>query len=1749
MSVPKVATESCPSSIGPVPPSINAIKKWLGAQNNELDSELNCGQFNHLDRLSVIARVESHKPKYRAYLKARIGDVEFSLMADSGNTYASCMNKTLFDALNLKYSELAPVSGKPLIGTAKKGATMEVKGETEPLELWLSPLAPPIHVRFTVIPDLEMPCNLSGVDLASHGIDLKIGSHLCYKGINIPLICRSEFRDDINRCGAKLYTQVAVTVGPLERVHVPAVTTDSFVIGKDVSISSIEDFEARYDLHPWRNVILSIQPSEQGVGVTKVGMMNSTGRPVLVPAGTYYGSVDPVTTVDNASHSPFSVCLLTTSQSSDRCSKATGTEVENYTLPPPPDCQNDLMLGDKIELPGWMTGNTNSSNWKQRFQYIRQLYKIDQNKNMPKPEQQSKFILLLLKYWQVFSWDGRYGSTHLIQHYIRTPPNCPPVNEPYRSPNPLLLNSLKEQLETWLQHDVIEPSDSCWNSNMLAVAKKDGRGSVRWVTDFRKLNLLTEIDRFPIGDISANLSKLSGSKYFSALDNSGAFHIIPIAPEDRHKTSFATPFNCFMYKKLPFGLSGGPSSYARLITRVLRGIPESVAVSFVDDVLCHSSTFDQHIRDLERVLKAYQSGGLKLNPKKCVFISNKIDYLGFTVSEKGIGPQEAYLEVVKNWPLPKTRQDVLVFLSKCSYYRKFVKDYAKIAEPLTKFLRLTDDCSSGSHKQTRPNGQAKAGPMTKTERRKRMAETVTHTDESRRAFNTLKNKLLTAPILGHPRFVEDNSEPFILDTDWCQETGTISGCLSQLQKQPNGTKREVALGYAAKKLSKSQLNYSSVKGEVCAVLYFMRYYAWFLINQKFLVRTDNIGARALKNGLREFIAPPGMAERWQLRLEAFDFDIIHRAGSKHGNADALSRCGHVKDNEPEMEVDVFDEGRDKQYLFSIESIEGHENWNATYISQVQDEDPEIGLIKKWVRDGIQPDSFERSQASKGLKSLINILESLKIDHNNVLRYSYTSKPPDSANAITRQLVILPKAQLIEAVQLIHKSIGHLGLINTIQASLKRVYGTDLRAVSETVCNTCLTCQAKVGPEKPQRHTLQPPRQGYPGMAINADIVGPLQITKSGYQYLLTVEDMFSRWLEAYPLRRCTGLAVANKLATEYFPRFGFPSILKFDRGTSFKNKIIQDLAESIGAQVIYSPSYSPKSNPVERQHRTLKSILKSMILDQCSDKPHRWEEFLPAALFCLRTMKNKTTGYSPFELTFGREAHTELDIIFGLPPQREEYPDYESFQLAYRHNMERAFKWANDNISTAIKRARRYHYNQPQFVFDLGQKVWLLTPIITPGQRKSFRSPWSGPWVICRRINEVVYEISPHRSWSHRSNQVVTVDRLKKYISPPGEADDDDDIDNTHAPGINDDLTFPGDEFLEEIPTKASHYISDDEYEIDNDDDEERIPAQPVLQHHQQPQQPPDPQPPPSPPPPEVQPLPPEAAPHHEPAVEEPVEQPPPQPLQLGARSKKRQTPRPPQEPTRYLGQRSAASKSQYYRSNQRERQTGDDDEVGAIPDVDDLLSLPDTIPDDILQQPTDEVLSDDSQSVDLSNQDIVFERRRTYAENPEVPYHYLSQHSPKSFPIVPPKTQHSPKPFAVVTPKTQHSPKPFKLIPPQHKDFTVQRLRHDANVAALLLHEARQATQSAKAASAEIEDSSKESFASAADSFIASSEASTVKESPNSPSLTLPSATSTPASRSTKPSTSAGGKTTAPPGRTSRLLEKFEAFTQTTKK
>lgn len=183
----------------------------------------------------------------------------------------------------------------------------------------------------------------------------------------------------------------------------------------------------------------------------------------------------------------------------------------------------------------------------------------------------------------------------------------------------------------WLNHKVIEPSQSPWSFLLMPVKKKVGNGSKHtnwWCVDFSKLNTATVPDAYTIGEPAHNLPQLAHTKVFSTINVSGAFHQVSVVKDKRPLTTFLTPCGQFASRQLPFRVSNRPSTYTCLITKDLQGILPSVALAYTDGVLVHYPDISTHADRLGKVLIAHCRAGLKLNPTKCHFLQPKVKYLG-----------------------------------------------------------------------------------------------------------------------------------------------------------------------------------------------------------------------------------------------------------------------------------------------------------------------------------------------------------------------------------------------------------------------------------------------------------------------------------------------------------------------------------------------------------------------------------------------------------------------------------------------------------------------------------------------------------------------------------------------------------------------------------------------------------------------------------------------------------------------------------------------------------------------------------------------------------------------------------------------------------------------------------------------------------------------------------------------------------------------------------------------------------------
>ena len=338
------------------------------------------------------------------------------------------------------------------------------------------------------------------------------------------------------------------------------------------------------------------------------------------------------------------------------------------------------------------------------------------------------------------------------------------------------------------------------------------------------------------------LESFRTANWFTTLDLASGFWQVEMDIKDREKTAFITHQGLYEFNVMPFGLCNAPSTFQRLMNQVLRKFLGKFAAVYLDDIIIYSATFEQHLDHLHQVFNALRQACLKIKLRKCFFCFPNITFLGHIVGRNGIAVDPKKIEKVKDFPIPTNLKELRSALGLFSYYRKFIKDFSKIARPMLVLLK-------------------KDTPFV-------------WTTKQQKAFDYLKGKLMTAPILEYPDF----SKPFVLYTD-ASGTG-LGAVLSQYDEN----KRERVIAYASKSLNKAEANYPITDQECLAVIWAVKHFEQYL-SEPFTVVTDH---SALKY-LQKCKIPTGRRARWIMYLQQFHFDIIHRPGKENKNADALSR--------------------------------------------------------------------------------------------------------------------------------------------------------------------------------------------------------------------------------------------------------------------------------------------------------------------------------------------------------------------------------------------------------------------------------------------------------------------------------------------------------------------------------------------------------------------------------------------------------------------------------------------------------------------------------------------------------------------------------------------------------------------------------------------------------------------------------------------------------------------------------------------
>ena len=339
-----------------------------------------------------------------------------------------------------------------------------------------------------------------------------------------------------------------------------------------------------------------------------------------------------------------------------------------------------------------------------------------------------------------------------------------------------------------LAADAIRHSQSPFSSNVVLVRKKDG--TIRFCVDYRKLNNRTIKDAQAIPRTEDTLHLLAGSKYFTKLDLRRGYWQVELRDTDKPKTAFQVGTMGFNeFNRMPFGLCNAPATFQRLMERCMGDLNLRDCLIYLDDVIIFSTTFEEHLERLDAVFSRLKEHNLKLKGAKCEFLKSHVTYLGHVVSENGIETDPEKTEAIRTWSVPKTVKDVRAFLGFTGYYRRFIKDYARIARPLNDLL--VGHCTNRK---------------SKTAKSKKKRTPFTWTEKQQEAYDTLRDKLMNPPVLAYADYLL----PFKLHTD--ASTMGLGAVLYQHQDR-----QDRVVAYGSRSLKTSERNYPAHKLEFLAL--------------------------------------------------------------------------------------------------------------------------------------------------------------------------------------------------------------------------------------------------------------------------------------------------------------------------------------------------------------------------------------------------------------------------------------------------------------------------------------------------------------------------------------------------------------------------------------------------------------------------------------------------------------------------------------------------------------------------------------------------------------------------------------------------------------------------------------------------------------------------------------------------------------------------------------------------------------------
>lgn len=966
--------------------------------------------------------------------------------------------------------------------------------------------------------------------------------------------------------------------------------------------------------------------------------------------------------------------------------------------------------------------------------------------------------------------DSDFGRTNKVKHQIKLSDETPFKHRP-RPIHPQDLDAVRRHLQELSEAGVIRESESCFSSPIVVVKKKNG--DIRLCIDYRKLNLQTIKDAYALPNLEEAFSALSGSKWFSVLDLKSGYYQIEVDEADKHKTAFVCPLGFWEFNRMPQGVTNAPSTFQRLMERCMGDINLKEVLVFLDDLIVFADSLEEHETRLFHVLNRLKEFGLKLSLEKCKFFQTSVRYLGHIVSRAGVETDPQKIEALKTWPSPRNLKELRSFLGFAGYYRRFIQNFSKIVKPLNDLTAGYPPLKKGC--RFKVDGDQYLNPREPFGGR--------WTNNCQQAFETIIDKLTTAPVLGfaNPKL------PYVLHTD----ASTI-GLGAALYQEQDGVMRIIA--FASRGLSRSETRYPAHKLEFLALKWAVTdKFFDFLYGGSFTVVTDSNPLTYLLTTARL----DATSYRWLSALSTFNFHIQYRAGRRNLDADGLSRRPHpapVNDQVSQKEEERIhqflrqhmtesDEAAhvsnqavkavcEKHLVFPPMSFDGDDlhvplvtslamsagavpdsyeqcgglptisSISEEELKQKQRADPAIGEIIHQLETGNTPPPTLRRELPE-LSILLRELSKLELQNGILYRKRKTSE-------VMHYQLVLPEELRDMVMRSLHDEMGHLGIDRTLDLTRTRFFWPKMGNDIERKIKSCGRCICRKAP----------PEKAAP--LVNIHVTRPLELVcmdflsiepdRSNTKDVLVITDFFTKYAVAIPTPNQKARTVAKHLWENFVIHYGFPEKLHSDQGRDFESKTIKELCDLAGIRKVRTTPYHPRGNPVERFNRTLLDMLGTLKTDE---KQH-WRDFVKPLVHAYNCTKHDATGFTPYELMFGRQPRLPIDLAFNVPLNRHQYRSHSQYVQNLKTRLQESYRLATRNAAKNAERNKvRFDKRVTESTLEVGDRV-LVRNVRLRGKHK-LADKWESHVhvVVNRKADLPVYTVRPE----HREGPLRTLHR------------------------------------------------------------------------------------------------------------------------------------------------------------------------------------------------------------------------------------------------------------------------------------------------------------------------------------------------------------------------------------------------------